>query len=245
MTFEDVMELKSKFGTAAADFGIREAFLISYQAKGKFFGYDCDCYLYFDSDQKFTDYDLSVYGDKNGKLIEILNDIYSGPISSDMTPYVASNGGAVYNSTFEDPDALITVSLSQKDYIKVKIKPNPDPGFFGTLTLKPAGFKGFFPKGAEADPAGYENGVLTVKVSNHTEAPLALSDDFELYERRESSYCSKFRITMPFSPNKTAAVLPEETAEIRLDLRAFGKVTPNEYMVRFSGIELYFVLTDE
>lgn len=245
MMFEDVMELKKKFGTAAADFGIHESFLISYQAKGKFFGYDCDCYLYFDFDQKFTDYDLFVYGNKAGKLIDILYDTYSGPIVSDMTPYVASNGGAVYNSTFEDPDALITLSLSQKDYIKVKIKPNPDPGFFGTLALKPAEFKGFSPKGVDAVPAEYEKGVLTVKVSNHTGEALALSDNFELYERRESSYYSKFRKTFSVSPVTTITVPPEETAEIRLDLRAFGKVTPNEYLVRFSGIELYFVLADE
>lgn len=67
--------------------------MYSYKTKGKFFDYDCDCYLEFDGNKVFTSFSLYVYDDN---LIERLNDVYSGLISSNMMPYVASNGGAVY-----------------------------------------------------------------------------------------------------------------------------------------------------
>ena len=245
MMFDDVMELKKRFGSTAAELGIKEAFFLSYKAKGKFFGQNCDCCLYFDGNNLFTDYDIYVDGDKNSNPNDLINDMCSGPVSSNMTPYVESNGGAVYTCVYEDKDALIAVSKAQKQkYYRINVKPNPNPGYVGTLTLKPAGTKGFFPKGVEANPAKYDHGILTVRVTNHTEEPLELSDEFTLFERRESSYYSKFKISLPFSPAVTYPVLPGGTADIKLDLRRFGKATPNEYMVEFSGIQLYFVLAD-
>lgn len=244
--FDNLMEFKAKFGASAAELGINEDFMFSYETKGKFLGYDCDCYLGFDADKIFTDFSLYVYGVEGSGLADKLNDMCAGPISSNMTPYVASNGGAVYSTVYEDKDALITVSMAQnRNYYSVKFKPNPNPGYLGTLTLKPAEFKGFFPEAVEADPAGYDNGILTVKVTNHSGAPFDVSDDFVLFERKESSYYSKFRIVQSFAPTAVNTVLPEKSLDVKLDLRVFGKPVPNTYMVQFSGIELYFVLADD
>ena len=245
MKFENVLELKSQFGRTAAELGIKDSFMFSYQAKGNFCGHDCDCCLSFDmNDHILTDYDLYFSGEKAGELMDVLNDLCSGPVSSGMTPYAAVNGGAVYRYVFEDREAVFTLSMSQNNSLRISVKPNKNPGFCGTLTLQPAGFKGFFPEKAEADPMGYDGGILTVRVVNHVEAPLDLSDDFALFERRGNSYYSKFKIIMQYIPANTYTVRPGEAAEIRLDLRSFGKPVPNEYMVKFSGIELYFVLAD-
>ena len=242
MFFDDVMVLNERFGSTAAELGINETFAICYKAKGKFFDYDCDCCLYFDNDLVFTDYELYVYGDKNGRLINKLNDMYSGPVSSDMTPYAASNGGAVYTYVYESEQAVVSVSMSQKNYYHVNIKPNNNPGYYGKLTLKPSGFKSIIPENVAADIAGYDNGILTVKVFNHAVKSFDISDDFVLFERRGTSFYSKFRISLSVSPVHSFAVLPGKAAEIKLDLRAFGRVIPNEYMVKISDIELYFVL---
>ncbi len=237
--FTDLMELKGKFGATAAELGIQEDFMFTYTAKGNFFGQNCSCCLGFDGDKVLTDYSIYVHEDPN----EMFTDLYSGPVSANMTPYVESNGGAVYTYVYEDKDALISVSKADKraDY-HVVFKPNPNPGFFGTLTLKPADDDGSFPKKTEAKPAGYDNGILTVRVTNRGESPLELSDEFMLFERGDSAYYSK--PPMLFRNADTYTVLPGETADISLDLRIFGKVTPNGYMVEFSGIELYFVLED-
>lgn len=63
-----------------------------------------------------------------------------------------------------------------------------------------------------------------------------------LFERKDSSYYSKFKIEQFLLSAATYTILPEESADIELDLRLFGKPAPNEYMVKFAGIELYFVL---
>ncbi len=245
MYLDDALELKHQFGLSAADLGITDDFMFSYQAKGKFFGFDCDCFLFFDFDKVFTDYSIQVYGNNNGMLIDILNDTYSGPLSSSMTPYAASNGGAVYSYVFEDPEALLTVSLSQSNSLKISIKPNQNPGYFGSLCVKTAEFKGFFPEKLEVFPLSFSKGILTVKLNNHSDHVYDISDEFALYEMREASYYSKFRLSLSLKPSLSIRLLPEESTEINLDLRSFGKPAPNKYMVKFSGIELYFILEDE
>lgn len=122
--FEDLMALKERFGATAAELGIDEEFWFSYKTNGKFFDYDCDCYLYFDENKIFTDYDLFVYGDENGRLSSLMDNKYSKPVSSHATPYVASNGGAVYTDIYEDEDAIIAVTKAQNNnYHHISIKP--------------------------------------------------------------------------------------------------------------------------
>ena len=243
MEFGDLWELRKQFGLTAKECGIFEKEPYVYKTNGSFFDHDCDCYLNFDIDDRFISYDLYIYGIKGNELDEKLCDICSGPSSSFVTPYVISNGGAVYTTVYEEHFAVISVSkASNKSYYSINIKPNHDPGFQGVLKLKPAKYKGLFPEGIVVDPVGYDNGILTIEIYNHRHYSFDISDDFELYEHKGSAYYSKFKVSQSLALFHNYSVAPGEKIKIKLDIRVFGKVVPNEYMIKLSEFDLYFVL---
>ena len=180
-----------------------------------------------------------------------LTDRYSGPVNSGMTPFAIANGGAREWYIFDA--GLTQIDISRGNVGKgvyVVISENPNPGYTGRLSIvtHKDGLKSPFEKMMKLKALSYENGILTVSITNCTGEPSTYSDSYILAKNTEGTgYSHMVKITQWRDENEPTMyeIADKETKELACDLRIFGKVNPGKYMLILDGRQLLFELAKE
>lgn len=178
-----------------------------------------------------------------------LVDSYSGPVSYGEEPYVESNGGSVQWFFFDAGAVNIMLSQASKyNYYSVSIQKNDMPT--STNQLQVTNVSTSSPQD-EISVKNYQNGILTLKVSQRLGEETAKEEEFTLHEAAEdgNGYYSLNQIDSMcrnWEPVKvTQSAEASGDAEIALDLRVFGKVFPGDYMAKVGNLRIEFSLVEE
>ena len=189
---------------------------------------------------------FSVKNSSIGDFYGQLNGLYSGPSDAGEEPYVESNGGARQWYTFDAGEALINISQgSRESFVSITISKNPSPGYTGELTLVkhqkrvPSGEMGM-------NTVRYEDGILTVLITNRLGESSVYTDDYVLARKKdgETGYSSMVHISLQVSDEEpeTYEIEDKKTGELACDLRIFGKVEPGSYMLILDDMQTTFEL---
>ena len=189
---------------------------------------------------------FSVKNSSIGDFYGQLNDLYSGPSDAGEEPYVELNGGARQWYTFDAGGALINISQgSRESFVSITISKNPSPGYTGELTLVkhqkrvPSGEMGM-------NTVQYEDGILTVLITNRLGESSVYTDDYVLARKKdgETGYSSMVPISLQVSDAEpeTYEIEDEKKGELACDLRIFGKVEPGSYMLILDNMQTTFEL---
>jgi len=182
-----------------------------------------------------------------------LMDIYGGPIKEGMEPYAESNGGAVEWYTFDAGNVLIVISQGSKsDNVLVEIKENPNPSSTEKLVLRRTAESEIatLPLEMMIKAVSYDNGFLTVAITNQTGSDMTYTDDFILAKSSDGgqtyAHLNKMgnKNTIDCEPN-TYEIADLETQELKCDLRQFGKIEAGMYMIIFDDANAEFQLIPE
>ena len=162
-----------------------------------------------------------------------------------MEPYVASNGGAVSWFVYEDDDFQYKYSSgSINDYFTLNISRNENPGFTGDLKLgRFVGLESNKTDTYEAKVNSYDNGILNISLTNKTDEEMVLND-LVLYEMEGNGYYSMFVKGMQLF-NDEIVIDAKTTNEYSVNLRRFGKLKPNQYIVKYGDVNIYFALKED
>ena len=128
----------------------------------------------------------------------------------------------------------------------VSIYADPDPDSTGELTLKTEyALFSLFPDDMEMKAIDYENGILSVEITNHTEETISFDKQYTLAYEDGSGYSSMNRMIEEDEEAEMCALGSNETAELACDLRVFGKVKPGKYMLLVDEMQTVFELIEE
>ena len=246
---DDVLKYREMFGKTDEELGLK-AEIYSASAAGKAFGVDCTASLMFTEDLPDGHRGLSqitIYF-KNSNFpdaVSFFEEEFKGSINAGMEPYVAVNGGAVEWFEYEDENCRYTYSCgSNNDYFSLSIVRNENPGFTGNLILgKFKGLESNVTDRYETKLNSYDNGILTVTIRNKTDEDMLL-DNLMLYEMKDDGYYSMFIKGMRLY-NDEINLESNSTNKLSINLRRYGKLEPNQYIVKYGEVEIYFALKED
>lgn len=193
-----------------------------------------------------SEINLYMYKPDFSVCFEQLKELYGGPVDYDMEPYAESNGGAVERYRFDAGPVLVSLAqASKRNYSTITFAANPNPGYQGTLQLKPARQELFGSSDLKlsAGKADFDNGVLTLHIQNTSGDVFTVTDTWTLYEKREDDgYDSMFPVGMMLRPEQSFELEDGAEMELLCDLRDYGKLIPGKYMIDLDGRCLEFEL---
>ena len=257
MNFTDILAAAELIGKTYTECGLTaDPGISNVTVRGSFFGFPVTGGAWFfpageDRSPRLKGVSFSV---KSGLIPELygkLMDRYGGPLDCGETPFAIANGGAVRWCLFDAGASEVTVSMgSLKDSVDVSISENPNPGYTGKLVLirNQDGLPSPFEKRLVLAAEAYENGILTVSLTNRLGEPAVYTERFELAKSTDGKSYGHL-VRKPNRPETAGTGVLEignkETRKLTFDLRLFGKVEPGKYMLIFNDRQLLFELVPE
>lgn len=182
-----------------------------------------------------------------------LTDLYSGVCDEGMEPYAEVNGGAVQWYTFDAGKALINISQGSKNnFVVVTFTLNPNPGYTGKLVIRKVAEPEIetLPLIMKLKAVDYDNGILTVSISNQSGYDMTYTDDFILAKSDDNgqTYAHLFKTGSAFMSSEkenSYEIADLETQELKCDLRVFGKIEAGMYMIIIGDMRAEFQLIPE
>ena len=203
--FEDILSVGDFIGKSYIECGL-EAKLSDVIIKGDFFGRAVKGKAWFlPNGGKILSMKQASFCISNSSIDDFylkMNDRYNGPTDAGETPYVLSNGGAREWYLFDAGPAQIEISRgSRENFTSVTISenPNPTPGYTKQLQLKKCAKDNRFliGKTIQMRAETYQNGILTVSITNRSGTDCVCSGQYNLAQDRDGTgygYMNKIRL---------------------------------------------------
>lgn len=210
-------------------------------------------YLKTEGESRIVD-SISLYTEDSSinDFYEKMLDLYGGPVNQGMEPYAKSNGGAQEWYVFDGGDVLVKICQgSENSFVEINVNINPEPEQVGKLVLRAAADTDIMTLqlSMSMKAVSYEDGILTVAITNQLGADASYSDDYILAKQtKDGGYVHMNpmgNVNSPESEANTYSIADTETQELRCDLRKFGKVYPDKYMLILDDMEMEFELLEE
>jgi len=183
-------------------------------------------------------------------FFEKLMDLYGGPVNEGMEPYAKDNGGAVEWFEFDAGKAIVRIQQgSEQNYVTVTINSNPNPTNAEMLVLKTPSDSEIstLPLEMMMKVTGYEDGILTVAITNQVGEEMTYTDDYILAKSYDNgvTYAHMNKsgvIGINVSKANVYKIADLETQELKCDLRIFGKLEAGMYMIILDDMKAEFQL---
>jgi len=193
---------------------------------------------------------------KNSSLVDMyekLIDIYGGPLNHGEEPYAKANGGAVDWYSFDAGRALLVISQgSEVNYCNVEIKKNPNPTSSEKLVIRKEQESELttLPLEMIVKATEYNNGILTLEITNQTGEEISYSDDFILAKSSDNgqTYAHMTKLVSMDLINEEPSeyqIADCKTQKMTCDLRRFGKIEAGMYMIILDDFRCEFQLIPE
>ena len=251
---DDIFSAAELIGKSYEECGLQEKpSNAGIKTEGSFFEIPVNGYSWFTPDDqgipRLERVDFSIEDSCIDDFYDQLADLYGGPSAFGEEPYSEVNGGAREWYEFDAGAALVKISQgSNEDYVYLKICQNQAPGYTGSLILSHV--DPVLDGSMQMKALQYENGILTVAITNRSKEAAAYSDQYVLAKRKEgeTGYGSLTRIREQSGDPKNSNIYEigaGETQKFACDLRVFGKVEPGEYMLLLDDMQTTFELAEE
>lgn len=228
---------------------------MSFDVEGTFLGKKAQGSVGFEkSEDDYHVYRVSFTASKSSleEFYAQLIDTYGGPVDKGTEPYAKANGGAVDWFVFDAGNALVKISQgSLVDYVSVEYSQNTNPSDAGKLVIR---------KVAETESSysgydmvlralSYENGILTVSITNQTDETITYTDDYVLAKSADDgntyAHLNRMDDDLGFADAQEYEIAAGQTQEMECDLRIFGKIESGKYMLILDDMQAEFQLIPE
>lgn len=245
----DVLKYCECFGKTAKELELNEDEFYVY-VDGQAFGVDCRASLMFfenlpDNKKGLSEINIYFKNKDFPQATDFFEEEFKGIVNVGMEPYVASNGGAVEWYIYEDENYQYKYSSgSENDYFTLSITKNENPGYMGNLVLgKFKGLESNETDSYEVKVNSYDNGILNITLINKMDEEMVL-EELMLYEMEDNHYVSMFTMGMRLYDDETV-IDAKETKDYEINLRRYGKLKPNQYIVKHGDVNIYFALKED
>lgn len=248
---EDILYYIDHFNETANELNIDlDMYSVSYKSKA--YGYECKAVLGFydtNSDKEKTLSEIKLYfANKTiNNPYEFFSDMFDGPTDSGEEPYAVSNGGAVTWYVFEDEKYVYKLSsASNDDYFTLTVKENINPSYCGKLTVSEySGLRSVRPEELKVTLNSYDKGILNITVSNTSEIDIEININPSLYKGEgDDSFVSMNPLNLCIRNDEYIKIKSKEELNLDIKLRDFGKLNPNDYLLKLEPLELCFNLKE-